>query len=75
MDTATATATAMDMDIFRMKSEVNATENESTIFIQLVQREIESLGFTIVRQGLDRPWGGFLVIDEGQAQAFCQPIF
>ena len=40
-----------------------------------VQNEIESLGFTIVGRDFERPWGGFLVIDEEQAQSFSDKFF
>ena len=38
-------------------------------------KEIESFGFTIVSQDFERPWGGFLVIDESQAQDFSNKFF
>ena len=44
----------------------------SNVFFNTVQAEIESYGFTIANKDFTRPWGGFLVIDETQAQAFCQ---
>ena len=31
---------------------------------------IKSFGFNVVSKDFDRPWGGFLVIDENQAQDF-----
>ena len=37
---------------------------------QKIKSEIESLGFSIIAQDFDRPWGGFLVIKEAQAQKF-----
>ena len=40
-----------------------------------VQQEIESLGFTVVAHDFERPWGGFLVIEETQAQAFSNQFF
>jgi mannose-6-phosphate isomerase len=36
---------------------------------------INSLGFKITSQDFDRPWGGFLVIDETQAQEFSNHFF
>jgi hypothetical protein len=42
---------------------------------QALKKEIESLGFDIVAQDFDRPWGGFLVIEEAQAQAFSNYFF
>ena len=36
---------------------------------------IISKGFKIVSKDFDRPWGGFLVIDESQAQDFSNQFF
>lgn len=32
-------------------------------------------GFTIIKEDRDRPWGGFLVIEESQAQSFARNFF
>ncbi len=40
-----------------------------------LKKEIESLGFTVITQDFERPWGGFLVIEEAQAQAFSNYFF
>ena len=37
--------------------------------------EIESKGFKVVDKEFERPWGGFLVIDESQAQDFSNSFF
>ena len=37
--------------------------------------EIESKGFKVVDKDFERPWGGFLVIDESQAQNFSNSFF
>ena len=34
------------------------------------RKEIESFGFSIVGYDFDRPWGGFLLIDESQSKEF-----
>ena len=47
----------------------------SQVFYLTVLSELESLGFSVVAQDFDRPWGGFLVIDEDQAQAFANQFF
>ena len=39
---------------------------------QEIKKEIESFGFKVVSHDFERPWGGFLVIDESQAQDFSQ---
>mgnify|MGYP001102967568 CR=1 FL=1 len=40
-----------------------------------IKVHIEALGFTIESYDFDRPWGGFLVIDESQAQDFANQFF
>ena len=42
---------------------------------QEIKKEIESFGFSVVSHDFERPWGGFLVIDETQAQAFSDKFF
>ena len=39
------------------------------------QKDIEALSFKIVSKDFERPWRGFLVIDESQAQAFANQFF
>jgi mannose-6-phosphate isomerase len=36
---------------------------------------IKSKGFNIISKDFERPWGGFLVIDESQAQDFSNQFF
>ncbi len=36
---------------------------------------VEDLGFKIIKQDRERPWGGFLVIDESQAAHFAKEFF
>jgi mannose-6-phosphate isomerase-like protein (cupin superfamily) len=40
-----------------------------------IKKEIESFGFSSVSHDFKRPWGGFLVIDETQAQDFSDKFF
>jgi mannose-6-phosphate isomerase len=40
-----------------------------------IEETIKSFGFTIESKDFDRPWGGFLVIDENQAQEFSNKFF
>ena len=40
-----------------------------------IKKEIESFGFKIVSYDFERPWGGFLVIKESQAQDFSNKFF
>jgi len=43
-------------------------------FVNIVNK-IKSLGFSIVSKDFERPWGGFLVIDETQVQQFLTIFF
>jgi mannose-6-phosphate isomerase-like protein (cupin superfamily) len=40
-----------------------------------IEKQITSLGFKIINTDFERPWGGFLVIDEKQAQEFSNTFF
>jgi len=40
-----------------------------------IENEINSFGFNVISKDLNRPWGGFLVIDEEQAQEFSNKFF
>jgi mannose-6-phosphate isomerase len=40
-----------------------------------IKKEIESFGFNVVSHDFERPWGGFLVIDETQTQDFSNKFF
>ena len=51
------------------------TTTEQIIKCQALKKEIESLGFMVIAQDFERPWGGFLVIEEVQAQAFLNYFF
>jgi mannose-6-phosphate isomerase len=42
---------------------------------QVIKNQIESFGFKVVSHDFERPWGGFLVIDENQAQEFSNKFF
>ena len=42
---------------------------------QEIKKEIASFGFSVISYDFKRPWGGFLVIDENQAQAFSNQFF
>ena len=45
------------------------------IIFNQIKKQIESLGFLVVALDFQRPWGGFLVIDETQAQQFSDVFF
>lgn len=44
-------------------------------YLNIVQAEVESFGFSIINKDLSRPWGGFLVIDERQSRDFVIKYF
>ena len=41
---------------------------------QEIKKEIESFGFNVVSHDFERPWGGFLAIEETQAQDFSNKL-
>ncbi len=47
---------------------------ELTIF-QRIEEDIKSYGLTVASFDFERPWGGFFVIDEDQAQEFANVYF
>ena len=46
----------------------------NTIF-ERTQQDLVEAGFDIERKDLERPWGGFFVINESQAKAFTEKYF
>ena len=42
---------------------------------QKIRSEFELFGYKVIDYDFDRPWGGFLVIDENQAQKFTNQFF
>ena len=44
-------------------------------YFKKVENEIKEKGFKIISKDFKRPWGGFLVIDESQAQDFANTFF
>ena len=42
---------------------------------QKIRSEFELFGYKVIDYDFDRPWGGFLVIDENQAQKFANQFF
>jgi len=56
-----------------MKSFPAQTE-KSEVF-GYVENYIRDLGFSIVNKDQNRPWGGFLVLDEAQAPKFIETFF
>ena len=50
-------------------------QSERTEIFNKVEKEVEELGFRIEKQDRERPWGGFLVLDESQAPQFIATYF
>ena len=44
-------------------------------YLAEIEEEIKSFGFEITSKDFQRPWGGFLVISEEQAQEFANKFF
>tara|TARA_B100001175_G_scaffold253724_1_gene221356 strand:- start:3101 stop:3580 length:480 start_codon:yes stop_codon:yes gene_type:complete len=45
----------------------------TNIFLD-TRKEIENMGFNVVDQDFNRPWGGFLLIDESQSKEFINKL-
>jgi len=52
-----------------------STESDKRQIFEDIVQKITTRNFTIVGQDRRRPWGGFLVIDEQQAQQFADTYF
>ena len=44
-------------------------------YLHEIENEISNMGFEIISKDFERPWGGFLVINENQAQDFANKFF
>ena len=44
-------------------------------YLNEIEDEIKGLGFEIIEKDFERPWGGFLVINEEQEQEFINQFF
>ena len=44
-------------------------------YLNEIEDEIKGLGFEIIEKDFERPWGGFLVVSEKQAQEFADKFF
>ena len=45
------------------------------VYLHKIEDEIKGLGFDIISKDFERPWGGFMVINEKQAQEFTNKFF
>ena len=57
-----------------MSIQISDTDSKAVVF-EKVRNEIEKHNFTIIKEDQTRPWGGFFVIDEDQANEFIQTFF
>ncbi|WP_276348304.1 phosphoheptose isomerase [Daejeonella sp. JGW-45] len=53
---------------------MTADQQKSNIFSE-TRSTLEDQGFNILTEDQTRPWGGFFVLDEGQAQKFADTYF
>lgn len=49
--------------------------NSKTIIFNEIEQDLKGKGFVINTRDESRPWGGFFVIDENQAQQFADTYF
>ena len=52
-----------------------ATERTKETLFREIEQQLQKQGFEIVQQDQTRPWGGFFVINEDQAQQFADTYF
>lgn len=52
-----------------------ATETTKETLFREIEQELQNQGFIIDKQDQTRPWGGFFVINEDQAQQFADTYF
>jgi mannose-6-phosphate isomerase len=50
-------------------------ENQKASIFKTIEEDLTRQGFTITNQDQTRPWGGFFVISEDQAQKFADTYF
>ncbi|SMB93808.1 mannose-6-phosphate isomerase, type 2 [Hymenobacter roseosalivarius DSM 11622] len=51
------------------------TDSQKQSLFQQTEQQLREQGFAIDKQDQSRPWGGFFVINEEQAQAFADAYF
>ena len=54
---------------------MQTTENQKQELFEQIAAQLRQQGFTIARQDPARPWGGFFVMEEAQAQQFADAYF
>ena len=52
-----------------------STDTQKQALFQQVAAQLNQQGFIIAQEDQTRPWGGFFVINEGQAQQFANTYF
>lgn len=57
-----------------MKTEPSLSGDKTTVLAS-VEKHLQDKGFSIVAKDFNRPWGGFFVLDEGQAEKFGATYF
>jgi mannose-6-phosphate isomerase len=57
-----------------MKTELSLTGEKSAVLAS-VEKHLDDLGFKVVAKDFSRPWGGFFVLDESQAEKFGKYYF
>ncbi|OUJ73389.1 cupin domain-containing protein [Hymenobacter crusticola] len=52
-----------------------STDTQKETLFQQTEQQLQQQGFSIDKQDQSRPWGGFFVINEDQAQQFADTYF
>lgn len=58
-----------------MRLKFKTMEDQKAAIFGKTEKELKAQGFSIRQQDMSRPWGGFFVLDEAQAQAFADAYF
>lgn len=57
-----------------MQTDLSLSGDKNSVLTS-VEKYLQKKGFKIVSKDFDRPWGGFFVLDESQAQKFGESFF
>lgn len=57
-----------------LESKISLSGEKAAVFTS-VASYLSNAGFTVVSQDVSRPWGGFFVLEESEAQAFSKKYF
>jgi mannose-6-phosphate isomerase len=63
-----------NFNIFQIKMKLEKNNSKELVF-ESIAEFVSNEGFSVISKDQNRPWGGFLVIDESQAPGFIKKFF